>query len=94
MNPRAFSPRAVVVLVLAGVAMFAALLWQVGGGVAATRSDNGGAHAAGTGLNGFAGLSRLLQGEGYAVMLGRSEADWHSPGVLVLTPKSMPMARS
>jgi len=87
MNPRAFSPRAVVVLVLVGVAMFAALLWQVAGGVAATRSDNGGAHAGGTGLNGFAGLSRLLQGEGYAVTLGRSETDWHSPGVLVLTPQ-------
>jgi hypothetical protein len=87
MNPRAFSPRAVAVLVLLGVAMFAALLWQVGGGLAATRTDNGGAHAGGTGLNGFAGLSRLLQGEGYAVTLGRGEGDWHTPGVLVLTPQ-------
>lgn len=86
MNPRAFSPRAVAVLVLLGVAMFAALLWQVGGGLAASRTDNGGAHAGGTGLNGFAGLRRLLQGEGYAVTLGRSQGDWHTPGVLVLTP--------
>ncbi|WP_068085768.1 hypothetical protein [Novosphingobium rosa] len=88
MNPRAFSPRAVLVLVLLGVGLFAALLWQIGGGVAASRTDNGGAHAGGTGLNGFAGLNRLLQGEGYAVTLGRSEADWHTAGVLVLTPEA------
>lgn len=88
-NPPAFSPRAAAALVLAGVVMFAALLWQVGGGLATGRINNGEAHAGGRGLNGFAGLAELLRGDGHEVMLARGKGALATQGVLVLTPPFM-----
>lgn len=85
-NPAAFSPRAAAALVLVGVALFAALLWQVGGGLAGNQINNGDGHGGGKGLNGFAGLVRLLASDGQDVALGRDEAAMATPGVLVLTP--------
>lgn len=84
--PSLFSPRAAVALVLGGVLLFVAMLWQVGGGLATGQINNGGTHAGGTGLNGFAGLARLLPGAGYDVPLARGKGDLTTPGVLVLTP--------
>jgi hypothetical protein len=85
-NPPAFSPRAAALIVLAGVALFAALLWQVGGGLASSQVNNGEGHAGGKGLNGFAGVARLLGAAGYDVALGRDQGAMTTPGVLVLTP--------
>ncbi|MDE1915035.1 MAG: DUF4350 domain-containing protein [Sphingomonadales bacterium] len=85
-NPASFSPRAAAALVLVGVVLFVALLWQVGGGLAASQINNGEGHAGGKGLNGFAGLARLLASSGQTVVLGRDEAAMGTPGVLVLTP--------
>jgi hypothetical protein len=88
-NPPAFSPRAAAALVVAGVLMFAALLWQVGGGLATGQVNNGGGHGAGKGLNGFAGLAQILRDSGREVALARGKGALATPGVLVLTPPSM-----
>ena len=85
-NPAPFSPRAAAALVVAGVLLFAALLWQVGGGLASGQINNGEGHAGSKGLNGFAGLAQLLRPAGYEVALGRGKGDLMTPGVLVLTP--------
>jgi hypothetical protein len=57
-----------------------------GRGLATGQINNGGTHAGGTGLNGFAGLARLLPMAGYDVALARGKGDLTTPGVLVLTP--------
>lgn len=83
-NP--FSPRAALVLVLFGAAVFLALLWMIGAGMMTGPANDGGNHAAGKGLNGFAALSRLLEKQGYTVRRSRSELAFREPGLLVLTP--------
>lgn len=83
-NP--FSVRGVLALVLFGAAVFVALLWMIGAGMTAPSGNNGGAHAAGKGLTGYAGLVQLLERRGYKVSLSRSEATLDDPGLLVLTP--------
>jgi hypothetical protein len=88
MTPRGslFTPRAALVLVLGGVLLFAAMLWQAGGGLASGQINNGGTHAGGRGLNGFAGLTRLLASGGYDVTMARGKGDLTTPGLLVLSP--------
>lgn len=81
-----FVPWMAAVLVVLGVGLFAALLWQVGAGGDAGRDNDGGAHGAGRGLNGFAGLARLAGDAGYEVALARGKGELATPGVLVLTP--------
>ncbi|MBW8784960.1 MAG: DUF4350 domain-containing protein [Novosphingobium sp.] len=81
-----FSRRAVLALVGGGALLFVLLLALVGGGFTSGNFANGGAHAGGTGLNGYAGLYRLLEHHGYRVGLSRSEAAAQRPGLLVLTP--------
>lgn len=83
-NP--FTARTALVLVLGGAALFLALLWMIGAGLASGSANDGGGHGAGRGLNGFAGFSRLLQGAGYDVRESRSEAAFGEAGLLVLTP--------
>lgn len=82
-----FSRRGALALVGGGFALFLAMLWLIGAG-----SDFGGdrgtgqAHAAAPGLNGYAGLARLIEAEGYRVERSRSpEALW-TGGLLILTP--------
>jgi len=83
----AFSRSRALALVAAGFALFLALVWliaagaQMGGG-----GNNGQAHAAAKGLNGYAGLARLLEAEGYEVTRSRSPAGLATTGLLVLTP--------
>lgn len=83
---RAFSPRTVLALVLIGGFVFAALLWSIGTGMAGGPVNNGGSHAGGTGLNGYAALAELLDRQGYSVRRSRSERSLDAPGLLVLTP--------
>jgi hypothetical protein len=83
-NP--FSVRGVLALVVFGAAVFVALLWMIGAGMTAPSGNNGGAHAAGKGLTGYAALVKLLEQRGYQVSLSRSEATLDDPGLLVLTP--------
>lgn len=82
-----FSRGGALALVTVGFAVFLALIYFIaagedfGGG-----GRNGQAHAAGNGLNGYAGLVRLLEVEGYDVNRSRSPADLDTSNLLVLTP--------
>ncbi|MDB5723798.1 MAG: hypothetical protein JWQ16_552, partial [Novosphingobium sp.] len=85
-NTNPFSVRGVLALVVFGAAVFVALLWMIGAGMTAPSGNNGGAHAAGKGLTGYAALVKLLEQRGHKVSLSRSEATLDDPGLLILTP--------
>lgn len=86
-QPAAFSRAGALALVAVGFAVFLAMIYLIaageefGGG-----GRNGQAHAAGTGLNGYAGLVRLLEAEGFQVNRSRSPAGLETDNLLVLTP--------
>ncbi len=82
-----FSPRTLLAVLAVGAAAFLLLLYAIGAGWDGSRDRNGGAHAAANGLNGFAGLVRLLEEQGHEVSLSRSEARLDDEGLLVLTPQ-------
>ena len=82
-----FSPRTLLAVVAVGAAAFLLLLYAIGAGWDGGRDNNGGAHAAANGLNGFAGLVRLLEAQGHHIVLSRSEARLDDEGLLVLTPQ-------
>ena len=88
MNARApFSRSAIIALVAGGFALFIALLFLMGRGEAPLAdTQNGGAHAAGNGLTGYAGLTRLLEASGYQIRRSRSPTGLETRGILVLTP--------
>lgn len=81
-----FSPRAVLALVVLGGIVFLAMLWMIGTGLAAGSTNDGGAHAGGKGLNGYAALAGYLERRGMTVRRSRSEGALDDPGLLVLTP--------
>jgi len=81
-----FSPRAALALVVFGAAVFLALLWVIGAGMATGSTNDGGGHAGGKGLNGYAALAGYLEKRGHAVRRSQSEAALDDPGLLVLTP--------
>jgi hypothetical protein len=83
-----FAPRTVLLLVLGGFALFIALLWMIGTGNGGGNGDanDGGDHAAGRGLNGYAALVSLLDKRGYTVARTRTVSVLRSPDLLVLTP--------
>ena len=81
-----FNPRAVLALVLLGSALFIALLYMIGSGMDSGSTNDGGGHAGGKGLNGYAALADLLERRGYTVRRTRSKARLDDPGLLVLTP--------
>jgi hypothetical protein len=86
-QPAAFSRGGALALVAAGFAVFLALIYLIasgeefGGG-----GRNGQAHAAGNGLNGYAGLVRLLGKQGLGVSRSRSPGGLQTDDLLVLTP--------
>lgn len=82
-----FSRFGALVLVAVGFALFLAMVWLIAAGEEFGDSGNDGqAHAAGTGLNGYAGFVRLLAAEGYDVTRSRSPSGLETTDVLVLTP--------
>lgn len=81
-----FSPRAVLAMLAVGAGAFLLLLYAIGAGWDGRSDRNGGAHAAANGLNGFAGLARLVEARGYDVSLSRSAARLDDKALLVLTP--------
>ena len=83
-NP--FSPRAALGLVLFGALAFIALLWTIGAGMTSGTINDGGGHAGGKGLNGYAGLADYLERRGFTVRRSRSVSALKAPGLLVLTP--------
>ena len=83
-NP--FSARAALLLMVGGTLLFVALLWMIGAGLTGGSTNDGGAHAGGRGLNGYAGFAEYLERRGFTVRLARSADALTSPGLLVLTP--------
>lgn len=85
----AFSRGGALALVAVGCALFLAMLYLIGAG-----EDFGGergqgqAHAASNGLNGYSGLYRLVEAQGYDVDRSRSPGGLETSGLLVLTPNS------
>ena len=85
--PVAFSRFGAFTLVAVGFALFLAMIWMIAAGEEfGARGSNGEAHAAANGLNGYSGLVRLLDAEGYEVTRSRSPAGLETYEVLVLTP--------
>lgn len=83
----AFSRGGTLALLAVGFALFLALIWLIASGEDFVGGGNDGqAHAAGKGLNGYAGLARLLEAEGYDVARSRSPSGLESEGLLLLTP--------
>lgn len=86
-NAPSFSRGGALALIAVGFALFLALIWLIADGAEfVPRRANGAAHAASKGLNGYAGLARLLEAEGYAVNRSRSPAGLETEDLLVLTP--------
>jgi hypothetical protein len=83
-NP--FSPRAALALVLFGAIVFIALLWMIGTGMTGGSTNDGGDHAGGKGLNGYAALAGYLERRGMTVRRSQGEAAYAQPALLVLTP--------
>ena len=82
-----FSPRTILAVLVIGAGAFLLFLYAIGAGLDSGNERDGGAHAAANGLNGFAGLVRLLEAQGHEVSLSRSESRLQDPALLVLTPQ-------
>lgn len=86
-RPAAFSKAGALALVGGGFLLFLAMLWLIGSGAELGGSGNRGeGHAAANGLNGYSGLVRLVEAQGYAVERSRSRAGLATNGLLVLAP--------
>lgn len=85
-NANPFSPRAVIALVLFGALAFVALLYTMGAGLTGGSTNDGGGHAGGKGLNGYAAFAEFLDRRGYDVRRLRDVTTLDDPGLLVLTP--------
>ncbi|MEP2735669.1 MAG: DUF4350 domain-containing protein [Erythrobacter sp.] len=83
-NP--FSRRMVLGFVAVGFAAFLLLLYFLAIGDTGERDNDGQAHAASNGLNGFSGLVELLEKQGKDVKVSRSQSDLDTYNLLVLTP--------
>jgi hypothetical protein len=86
-GPVAFSRFGAFALVAVGCAVFLAMIYLIASGAEfGGGGRDGQAHAAGTGLNGYAGLTRLVEADGYEVTRSRSPSGLKTEGLLVLTP--------
>ncbi len=86
-RPATFSRAGALALIAIGFAVFLALIYLIASGEEfGGNRNNGAAHAAATGLNGYAGLVRMLEAEGYEVNRSRSPAGLETGDLLVLTP--------
>jgi len=83
-NEGAFGKGTTLGIVLIGALAFVTVLYWLGTGGGA--ANNGGGHAAGRGLNGYAGLAAMLEADGVTVQRARSKDALKQPGLLVLTP--------
>lgn len=83
-NP--FSARAAIALVLFGAVVFVIMLWMIGAGRVNGPLNDGGGHAGGRGLNGYAAFYQFLEKRGHGVRFVRAEAAHKEGGLLVLTP--------
>ena len=85
--PPAFTRAGALALVAGGFALFLAMLYLIGSGASLGGEKGGGqAHAASNGLNGYSGLVRLVEAQGYSTNRSRNRAGIESDGLLVITP--------
>ncbi|MXO65060.1 DUF4350 domain-containing protein [Altericroceibacterium endophyticum] len=84
----AFSPRSVILLVVVGGLAFLLALYALGAGLTGDNGRNGGAHAAGNGLNGYSALAELLERRGYDVALSRTKSALQNENLLIMSPPS------
>lgn len=84
-----FNPRVVLALVLFGALSFLATLYFIASGQTGRDINNGDAHAASNGLNGYAAFARYLEEEGHEVTLSRNQGNHDDYALLVLTPELM-----
>lgn len=86
-SPPAFSRGGALALVAGGFVLFLAMLYLIGSGASVGGERGAGqAHAASNGLNGYSGLVRLVEAEGYNIDRSRNRAGLETDGLLVLTP--------
>ena len=81
-----FSRRSAIALIVFGGAVFVALLYLLGMGEPNRDANDGGAHALGKGLTGYAALVELLEASGQDVDISRDAASLTDESLLVLTP--------
>ncbi|MDY7096703.1 MAG: DUF4350 domain-containing protein [Pseudomonadota bacterium] len=82
-----FSRGGVFAIVVVGAIAFFAILYMIGTGqTGPDRTNNGQAHAASNGLNGFSALVDLVEADGYEVVTSRSQSELETNDLLVLTP--------
>lgn len=81
-----FSRFTVFAVVAVGFLAFIAMLYFLGAGDTGERQNRGEAHATATGLNGYAGLVRLLESEEYEVTLSRTPSGLETNDLLIITP--------
>lgn len=83
-NP--FGKSAVLAILVIGFGAFVAMLYFIGAGDTGGDRGTGPAHASSNALHGFAGLSQLLEANGYEVEKSREPGGLETSGLLVLTP--------
>jgi hypothetical protein len=82
-----FSRGGLFALMLVGFGAFLVLLYSLANGDSVlSDGQNGRAHAAANGLNGYSALVQLVKADGFDARVSRKESDLKTPGLLVLTP--------
>jgi hypothetical protein len=85
-NTSPFSKVSILVILLVGFAAFLAMLYFLGAGTAGSDSASRTAHASSNALHGYAGLTRLLEANGYEVEKSRELGGFETSNLLILTP--------
>lgn len=85
-RPSPFAGRTVLALLLFGTVAFVLALYLVGAGEAGRGTNDGGGHAGGKGLNGYAALASLMEQRGWEVVRSRNQSDLDSEDLVILTP--------
>lgn len=82
-----FSRFGVLAILIVGFGAFAAMLYFMGlGDTGPEDGENGRAHAAASGLNGYSALVKLVEADGFEIELSREQAGLETEDILVLTP--------
>ena len=82
-----FSRFGVLAILIVGFGAFAAMLYFIGvGDIGPEDGENGRAHSAASGLNGYSALVKLAEADGFETELSREQSGLETEDILVLTP--------
>lgn len=82
-----FSRFGVLAILVVGFGAFAAMLYFIGvGDIGPEDGENGRAHAAASGLNGYSALVKLAEADGFETEISREQSGLETEDILVLTP--------